>query len=349
MRKQELPLVDVLVLHRKLVSIPSISGDEGIVADFIQSVLSSSFCRVERIGNSVLGFSGTGKRIVLNSHVDTVPPAGEWGSDPWTPTVVEGRVYGLGSNDAKASVAAMIGAVADGKVPEGIEVCLMLVEGEEVQGIGTQRCLSRLAELDWLPEAVVVGEPTELSSGIGQFGLAIFKLEAHGDACHAAHGSALQKRNPIWELARDLSVLQHLDIGDCTIQPTMLEGAGAKNQVAAVASAVLDVRLAPGWTADRVKDVLESAVGKPITVISDRLTAYEFPRLSDFAECCPEPKFLSRTMSDQVFFQGIPAIKCGPGCTDRSHTPNEYVLETEVLDGVATYKEILRKFSEARL
>ncbi len=342
-------MLDVLDVHRQLVSIPSVSGDETEISNYVEGLLSPGPCRVERVGNSVLAFAGSGKRIVLNSHIDTVPPAGDWNTDPWTPTPIDGRVYGLGSNDAKASVAAMLAAFANGvDVPGGIEVCLMLVEGEEVQGIGTQQCLARLHELGWIPEAVVVGEPTELASGVCQFGLAIYELEAQGDACHAAHAKALGKKNPIWELARLLALIETIDLGECTLQPTVLEGAGAKNQVPATASAVLDVRLAPGWTSERVRGVLESAVGRSVTVLSNRLKAYAFPEDSAFADCCPAPTFLSRTMSDQVFFQGIPAVKCGPGVTDRSHTANEFVLESEILAGVKVYREILKKFSEAR-
>lgn len=337
-------MIDVLALHRDLVSIRSVSGEEAAIADFVASLLGSSGVHIERVGNSVLARAGSGKLLALNSHLDTVPAQEGWTSDPWTPTVRDGRVIGLGANDAKASVAALIAAFVQA-VESGppCELLLMLVEGEETLGVGTQKCL---AHLDRKPDAAIVGEPTSLASAVGQFGLLIANLIAHGEACHAAHASSLGRKNPIWTLARDLAALEGLDWGSSSLQPTVLTGAQAKNQVPATASATLDIRLEPAMTPEaavaRIREVVESEVA----VHSDRLRPYACPEHDALLGCVPEPHFVSRTMSDLVFFQGIPAVKIGPGETGRSHTVDEFVLESEILLGVQVYCKIIERYGE---
>lgn len=337
-------MIDVLELHHDLVSICSVSGQEAEIADYVEDVLSVGGVGVERVGNSVIARAGSGPCLVLNSHLDTVPAQDGWADDPWTPIVRDGRVTGLGANDAKASVAAMMTAFLEA-VESGppCELILMLAEGEETLGIGTQKCL---AHLDRIPDAAIVGEPTSLASATGQFGLLIVNLVSHGDACHAANAKALGRRNPIWDLARDLVVLEVLDWGASSLQPTVLNGAAAKNQVPGTAAAVLDVRLEPTLTPEAALAQIQGVVNGEVIVHSDRLRPYACPPGAALLHCVPEPQFVSRTMSDLVFFQGIPAVKIGPGDTARSHTVNEYVLESEVTLGVQVYSQIIQRFGE---
>lgn len=335
---------DVLQLHRDLVSICSVSGQETEIADFVEEALSVAGVEVERVENSVIARTGSGPTLVLNSHLDTVPAQEGWTNDPWTPVVRDGRVIGLGANDAKASVAALMTAFLDAveSRPE-CELILMLAEGEETLGIGTQRCLAHLGRQ---PDAAIVGEPTSLASATGQYGLLIANLTTRGEACHAAHAHVMGRKNPIWELARDLVALEGLDWGVSSLQPTVLTGASAKNQVPGSASASLDVRLEPSLSPEAALERIRERVSGEVTVHSDRLRPYACPEGAKFLSCIPEPQFVSRTMSDMVFFQGVPTVKIGPGDSARSHTVDEYVLETELLLGVQVYTQIIQRFAE---
>ena len=340
-------MIDVLALHRDLVATPSVSGNEEAIASFVTEKLHSSGHVTERIGNSLIASFGKGPRLILNSHLDTVPAQEGWAHDPWTPRAVAGRIYGLGSNDAKASVAALISAFLDSAEKQlPIELVLILAEGEETLGIGTQNCLDHLIQTGRVPDAAVIGEPTNLACGTALFGLAILNLISHGQACHAAHAQALGATNPIWQLASDIHKVEALDLGETTIQPTMLVGASAKNQIPESAMVTLDVRLEPNRTVDDVVSILRNIVQSEIVVHSDRLKAYACPEGSLILNCVQGEHFVSRTMSDQVFFQGIPAVKIGPGRTERSHTTDEFVLEQEILDGVATFNQIISRFAE---
>ena len=101
---------ELLAFHRELVAIPSVSGDEERIASFVHETLVRRGVAVARVGNNVVATCGSGPVVCLNSHLDTVPPAVGWSRDPFHPDVQGGRVHGLGSNDAKASVAALVAA-----------------------------------------------------------------------------------------------------------------------------------------------------------------------------------------------------------------------------------------------
>lgn len=339
--------MDVLALHRQLVAIPSVSGDELAIADFVSEILAQH--AVERVGNTVIASAGEGPVFVLNSHLDTVPPQPGWSGDPWKPRREDGKVVGLGSNDAKASVAAMIAAFLNlARQPRGVTLVLMLAEGEETKNVGTQNGLAHLRATHREPIAALIGEPTGLASGVGQFGMAVARLIARGDACHAAHAVALGAVNPVIELGKDLAKLSEFRMDGVTVQPTELTGSTARNQVPGEASAILDIRLAPGIEAEAVFQALDEALAGEIEPISARLRSYALPDSGEtLKRCAPEPHFVSRTMSDQTLFAGIPAIKIGPGETERSHTVDEYVFEHEILAAVDVYTRIVEDYEKA--
>lgn len=337
----------VVALHERLVSIPSVSENEAEIADFCLHWLEETGAEVRRVGHSVMAHAGSGPCLVLNSHLDTVPAQPGWSSDPWTPRRVGDQVFGLGTNDAKASVAALMVAFRESiQTASGCRLLLMLAEGEELRGIGTMNCLADLSERNQRIDAAIVGEPTELKAGVGQFGLAVLRLVARGTACHAAHARALGLANPVTELAQDLVRIAELDLGDSSIQPTTVTGAEAHNQIPAEASAILDVRLAPGLQAETVIEAVRGVVKSEVEVVSTRLRSYAMPEGAPFWDCLPPDRFVSRTMSDQVFFQGIPAVKLGPGKTERSHTVDEFVLVSELEAGVAAYRSLIERFVE---
>ncbi len=348
--------VDLLALHSKLVSIKSVSRSEDAIADYVYELLSNGPGNVYRHGNSIIAIRGSGPKLLFNSHLDTVPATDGWDTDPWVPTRRDGAVYGLGSNDAKASVAAIIGAFLTAEeLP--CEVALMLVPEEETGGKGTEIAWPWLRdELGWHPEGVVVGEPTNLQIGVAQKGLMILELTCHGDACHAANCASMRAKNPVWSLAEDLVRLRGCDVardhhllGPTTFEATCLSGSAASNQVPSSASATIDVRTTPSWTHKTLLEEMRSSVRGDLNAKSTRLEPYECPSDARIVECArrvsPVQELLgSRTMSDQVYFTGVPAIKCGPGKTERSHTANEYVMESEILDGARFYKALISEF-----
>ena len=354
---------ELLALHREIVAVRSVSGEEGALRDFIAGRLSAAGVEPVCIGDNLVALSGSGSRVCLNSHLDTVPPCPGWSRDPLRPEVEGGRVYGLGSNDAKASVAAMLAAflrLRSGPAPGGGGVMLAFTVQEEVGGRGAEVLVPELAARGLTPAAVVVGEPTGLDIAVAQKGLLILELRGAGRACHAAHGRALGAPNAIRKLARDLVALDaidlgpdHPELGPVTIEPTLVTGGTARNAVPAEASCILDVRTNPTEASGRLLGRMQAVVQGDLRVVSDRLVPCEIepahPLVQVAREARPEARtFGSRSLSDLVFFAGTPGIKVGPGSTERSHTADEFVYEREIVAGAAFYERLVRAWCARR-
>jgi acetylornithine deacetylase len=364
---------ELLALHRQLVAIPSVSGSEAGVCGWLENLLwergEAHGVRPRRLGDTLLAVAGDrygqsksgGERrplLLLDTHLDTVPPGEGWSRDPFSAEVVDGRVYGLGSNDAKASVAAMTAAflaLAGERLP--FDLGLALVEGEETRGTGTQRVLAELAEQRVQLLGAVFGEPTGLDIATSQKGLLVLELVACGQGCHAAHAATLQAENAALVLARDLLTLaaaelapHHARLGATTLQPTVVRAGNARNVVPGEATAVLDVRTTPAASHEEVVAQVRARVASEVRVLSSRLepreTAEDALVVQAALRARPAAKLYgSPTLSDLVHVAGAPAIKCGPGASERSHTADEWVGEDEVVAGADFYVALVRELA----
>jgi acetylornithine deacetylase len=297
--------------------------------------------------------------LLLDTHLDTVPPAPGWTRDPWKVEVEDGRIYGLGSNDAKAAVAGMVAAFLtfrEVKLP--FTLALALVEGEETKGTGTQSVLAELARRGLSLEAAVIGEPTGLDLAVAQKGLMVLELVEQGTACHAAHAKTLGAVNAARRLARDL--LESVDfgpahphLGPITLEPTLVRAGTARNVVPGEATAILDVRTTPSLSREEIVRRIRERVEGEVRVLSDRLLPKETSAKATLVEAArrarPDARIYgSATLSDMALLNGTPAVKCGPGRSERSHTPDELVLESEVLDGARFYTRLVGTYAEVR-
>ena len=351
----------ILALHRDLVATPSVSGDERAVADRLAARLGAHGVAPRRVGDTLVALAGEGPLLLLDTHLDTVPPAPGWTRDPYAATVESGRVHGLGANDAKASVAAMTAAfLALAGDPPGVTLGLALVAGEETRSQGTRDALDLLASLGAPLAGAVFGEPTGLDLAVAQKGLVVLELAARGDAAHAAHARALGATNAARGLARDLVALESVDLapahallGETTLEPTVVRAGTARNVVPAEATAVLDLRTTPALPAEAAVARLRAAVRGELRVLSDRFAPRETPADSALlaAATAARPaarRYGSATLSDWALLPaGVPGLKVGPGRSERSHTPDEFVLESEILDGARFYQELVRAFAAA--
>jgi len=342
-------------LLAELVRIPSPSGDEGEAARFCADWLARRGLDVERVGNSVLARAsrGAGPRLFLNSHVDTVPAGEAWTVDPWQGAWSGERLCALGANDAKASVVAMMLAIADwaaNGTEEG-ELVLGLTEREETSNAGMGLLLEHLER----PDAAVTGEPTGLEVVRAQAGLGVLEARWTGRSCHAAHVERVDHDSALFRAVRELGRLddhhvlrgEHPLLGPSTLVATVLRAGDRHNRVPDEALAVFDARLAPPHTAGECRSFLAAALpSADVTIRSERLapveTAADHPLVVAALAAAGRTRAIgSATMSDMALLQGIPAVKCGPGETARSHTPDEYVLASELEAGVAFYRALV--------
>jgi acetylornithine deacetylase len=364
----------LLALHADLVAIRSVSGEEAAIAAFVHRWLAARGVDSERLGNSVLARIGPGGKpaLLLNSHLDTVPAsaaaagsggrsggAGGWTHEPFAVTRQGNRVVGLGSNDAKAAVAAMMTAVAEAAMspaPRQRAIWLALVEGEETKGVGTQAVLADLRRRAVPLAGAVFGEPTNLDIAIAQKGLLILELHAKGTACHAAHAAELGATNALRILARDLVALEAIDLGAAhprlgamTLEPTQATAGVAHNVIPGEAQAVLDLRTTPMLDPAEIVRRVQALVGSEVRVRSSRLLPVATEPGSALVRLAAAARPAARlygspTLSDMAFAGDLPAIKCGPGRSERSHTADEFVLEEELVEGWHFYRDLIANF-----
>ena len=349
---------DELTLLERLVAIPSVSGEEGPLALFVEqaarewgldAVRDETSVRVEVRGRA------PGPTLALVSHLDVVPPGAGWTRDPFTPAVEGARLYGRGSGDAKASVAAMLCAAADlhqSGLAAG-RVVVILGYGEETRNTTMEQAVAVAGEI----HGAVVGEPTNLEPATAQRGLMMVDLVAEGDQRHAGYAAAEGEfRNAALVLARDLLRLEglfdsrtHPILGRTTATPTMLEAGVSRNVTPPVARAILDVRSTPDWTHEEIAELLRSRLTSRVEVTSRRLVPCETPGGSRLLAAARRVRpqaspFGSATCSDWVFLRHTDAIKCGPGTSRRSHTPDEYVDLSEVTEARRFYADLARAY-----
>lgn len=350
-------------LLRELVAIPSVSGEEADIAVFVEETVRRWGLDVVRSAHGVrvqVSGWGTGPTIALVSHLDVVPPGAGWTKDPFVPLIEGNRLYGRGSGDAKASVAAMLYAAKDLADSGGMDsgrLLVLLGFGEETKNTTMAAAAEAAGEID----AAVIGEPTGLDIAIAQRGLMMVDLLAQGDQRHAAYAANDGEfTNATTVLARDLLKLDamfaqrsHALLGRATATPTMLESGIGRNVTPPVARAVLDVRSTPDWTHEELAQELRNSLTCDVIVTSRRLVPCETPAgsllLATASRLRPDAAhFGSPTCSDWVFFRERDTFKCGPGASRRSHTADEYVDLPEVLAARRFYGELVRAYLAGR-
>ena len=219
-----------------LVGTPSISGEEGPLADLVQDLVATQGFAIKRQGDN-LWFSFVkqgGRRLLLNSHLDTVPPCAGWEGDPFTPVWHGARLQGLGANDAKGCVAAILLAAFElSKQELNGEVVVALTAEEETGGKGITTILDQLGPLD----GAAVGEPTGLRICAAQRGLLVLKCTARGHSGHVANAQMLGAENAIHKAARDIGRVAAMEfpihplLGSQKAQATLIQGGLRHNQV----------------------------------------------------------------------------------------------------------------------
>ena len=346
-------------LLRDLVATPSVSGSEAAVGELAETAVRAWGLDVVRdeagVRVTVPG-RAPGPTLALVSHLDVVPPGDGWTREPFRPSIDEGRLYGRGSGDAKASVAAMLSAARDladeRRIARG-QLVVILGYGEETRHTSMPLALERTGAVD----AAIVGEPTNLEFAVAQRGLMMVDLVASGDQRHAGYAAEDGTfTNAAVALAEDLVRLgalfterRHPVLGAPTVTPTMLEAGISRNVTPPRAKAVLDVRSTPAWPHAEIAEVLRRQLSSEVVVTSDRLVPCETPAgsrlLAVAAQVNPRARqYGSPTCSDWVFLRDTDAFKCGPGTSRRSHTPDEFVDLHEVTAARRFYGQVAEAY-----
>ncbi len=346
-----------LNLFKDLVRFPSLSHEEKDIADYVASYIDQLSLEACRVDNNVYVTWGEGDTcLLLNSHLDVVPPSESHPFPPFDATEKDSCIWGRGTVDAKASGTAMLRAlvelVEEGWQPTKGKVIVALTTCEEVGGDynGLQTLRAHLPPLS----AALVGEPTELAPCIAQKGLLILKVNARGKSAHAAR--AHLGENAIYAAARDLLKLEHFSfdktdpyLGKPTLAATTISGGKTRNMIPDLCTFYLDIRSTPAYSHEEIIALVRDYLDSEVEVHSKRIVQASTHPASRIVRACfnvlpAQPPFGSPTTSDWIHLTDVPTVKIGPGPSQRSHTPHEHIEIEALLKGVSVYKKIIVEY-----
>ena len=336
-------------LLKQLISIPSISREEDRLADFMENVLKEKKYLPQRKGNNIWLMSPdwNDKKpvILLNSHIDTIKPVAGWTKDPFQPFVEDGKLFGLGSNDAGASVVSLLQVffILTQTQQENNFIFLASCEEEIAGKNGIEFALPELPPID----LGVVGEPTTMQPAIAEKGLMVLDGIVYGKAGHAAREegeNAIYKTIPVIECFRNkrFPAVSPL-LGEVKMTVTGVQAGIQHNVIPDECKFTVDIRTNELYTNEALFDAISSACGAKVQARSFRLNSSqiepEHPVVQRAVELGMTP-FGSSTLSDQSLMH-FPSLKIGPGNSARSHTADEFIFLMEIDDAISRYVTLL--------
>lgn len=335
------PHIDLLM---EMLSIPAVSRDEGKRADFLEARLRSMGFEIHRKHHNLLmgDPKAKGPKVLLNSHLDTVPPAEGWERDPFSPLMQGNKITALGSNDAGASVITMLAVYEKlkEKLREKINLMMLISAEEEVSGEhGIASMLPTLGRV----EAVIVGEPTGMHPAVAERGLMVLDAEVKGKAGHAARNEG---HNAIYAAMEDIRAIRDLSFDKKSLwlpkpgaNVSMISAGTRHNVVPDVCRFVVDVRSNDLYGNEDLLEIIRSNCKAELRPRSTRLKPSGLDPehfLMQAIQICNFKPFGSSTLSDMALIP-YPAVKMGPGDSARSHTAGEYIRITEMEEGLKRY------------
>lgn len=338
--------VDLLT---SLVEIASFSREESIRATFLKDYLEQEGLSPERKGNNIWLLSPdwdfSKPAILLNSHIDTVKPVSGWTYDPFTPVEEDGKLYGLGSNDAGASLVSLLQAfrlLTSKKQPNNF-IFLASCE-EEVSGKnGVESALTELPAVD----LGIVGEPTGLQAAIAEKGLMVLDAVVRGKAGHAARDegeNAIYKACPVigWFRNKQFPRVSPL-LGSVKMSVTTIEAGTQHNVIPDECRFTVDVRSNELYNNRELFEEIAGNCGCEVKARSFRLNSSaispEHPVVKR-AVMSGSKTFGSPTLSDQALMN-FPTLKIGPGDSSRSHVADEFIFLSEIREAIDYYVRLL--------
>lgn len=336
-------------LLTELIQIESLSRNEDDASDFLMRYLEAEGYRVGRHLNNIwlmsAGFDAAKPTILLNSHIDTVKPSSSWTEDPFGARLENGKLYGLGSNDAGASLVALLATFLElTKKDQPYNLIYLASAEEEVSGKnGVEAVLPLLPKIDF----AVVGEPTQMQMAIAEKGLMVIDGLALGKSGHAARDEGI---NALYLAIDDINKLRNYKfdktsdvLGDVKVTISQIEAGKQHNVVPDKCTFVIDVRTNEMYSNKEVLDLLQKEVDCRLVPRSLRLNSSRISKKHPFVQRGLQKGisyYGSPTMSDQALMS-FTTVKMGPGDSARSHTPNEYIYLNEIEEGIELYVSML--------
>jgi acetylornithine deacetylase len=340
-------------LLKRLISTQSFSKEEEGTAAVIKTFLQSKGIETQQLLNNVWAvnkhFDATKPTVLLNSHHDTVKPNPQYTKDPLSPVVEDGKLYGLGSNDAGGCLVSLIATFVHFYQQENLKynITLAVTAEEEISGAnGIEAVIPELPKIDF----GIVGEPTLMNLAIAEKGLLVLDCIASGRAGHAAREEG---ENAIYNAIKDIDWFRSYKfpkvsewLGPVKMSVTSIYTENkAHNMVPSQCSYIVDIRVTDEYSHEKVLQTVQENIASEVKARSMRMRATRIDTNHPIVKAGMElgkTCYGSPTSSDKALMP-FPALKCGPGDSARSHTADEFIFLKEIEKGIEDYIAMLNK------
>ncbi|MCE2613229.1 M20 family metallo-hydrolase [Flavobacteriaceae bacterium D16] len=342
-----------LELLKELISTPSFSTEEERTAEIIVLWLNEFGIPVKKWHNNVYAFNKyfdpSKPTLLLNSHHDTVKPNKAYTRDPFHPHIEDGKLYGLGSNDAGGSLVSLLAAFVHFYNWEHLSHNLIVAATAEEEIAGSKSLRGLLAHLPEI-EVAIVGEPTLMQLAVAEKGLIVFDAEIRGTPSHAAHpnnNNAIYNSVEVLEWFKNYRFERVSDVlGEVKLTVTQISGGSQHNVVPAKIDLVIDTRVNDCYSNEEIAEILAREAPCDIKPRSLRLNSSSISQdhmLVQSGIALGRETYGSPTLSDQAALD-CQSLKLGPGDSTRSHSADEFIYVREVEEGIQLYIQLLKKF-----
>jgi len=353
MKKVETLIQEAIALLKSLIETPSFSSEEDQTALLIENWFTQNSIPFERENNNIWAFNKyfdkTKPTLLLNSHHDTVKPNQGYSNDPFEAIVKEGKLYGLGSNDAGGCLVSLLATFAYFYSNENLPYNIVVVASAEEESSGKKGLNSVLKHLPPL-DCAIVGEPTLMQLAIAEKGLLVLDVIVKGTASHAAHNNP---DNPIYNAIPIIEWFKNYNfekisevLGAVKMTVTQINAGKQHNVVPAECHLVVDIRVNDCYSNPEILEVVKEYVIAEVTPRSMHLNASSIPVSHDLVMAgitLGRTTYGSPTLSDQAVLT-CQSLKLGPGDTLRSHSADEFIYLNEIEEGIKLYINILTGF-----
>ena len=339
-------------LLKKLINTPSLSKEEHNTAIILEQFLNQSHVKTHRKLNNIWAynqhFDPSKPTLLLNSHHDTVKPNSGYTRDPFLPDIEDGKLYGLGSNDAGGCLVSLVATFLYFFEKQDLKynICIALTAEEEISGSnGLELIVPNLGLLEF----AIVGEPTQMNLAVAEKGLLVLDCQSHGKAGHAAREEG---DNAIYKALKDIEWFRTYQFpkvsevfGPVKMSVTIINAGSQHNVVPATCDFTVDVRVTDSYKNEEVLEIIRQHVSCDVKARSTRLKPSSISIIHPIVQAgiaLGKTTYGSPTTSDQALLD-IPSLKVGPGDSGRSHMADEYIFLDEIRDGIEGYIKMLEE------
>ena len=343
---------DAIELLKDLIQTESFSKQEDETAGLIEEFFRERNIPYRRKKNNIWvknkHFDASKPTVLLNSHHDTVKPNPSWTLNPLNPLIKDGKLFGLGSNDAGGCLVSLIATFCYFYYRNDLKynIVMAATAEEEISGReGLEMVVPDLPEIEF----AIVGEPTQMHLAVAEKGLLVLDCIAHGKSGHAARDEG---ENALYKAMKDIAWFQSYkfskvseNLGPIKMSVTMINAGSQHNVVPDTCKFTVDIRVTEQYTLEEITDVVKKNIESEVVPRSIRLRPSSIPKEHSIVQAgiaMGRNTYGSPTTSDQALLD-CPSLKMGPGDSARSHTADEYVYLNEIEEGVQLYIKMLEK------